>query len=324
MVSVVKYFTTSKVPVTYSKYVTQITLAYETYGELNTAKDNALLVIHGFSGSSHVAAHSANDSPGWWEWAVGPGKALDTNKYFIVCANNLGGCFGSTGATDISSPSIADIVFCQQKLQEELEIDRWHAVVGGSLGGMAVLEWIASYPEKVHQAVCLNAGAMLSFIGQGLMDIQEELIRSLPLDEGLHIARRLANISYVGENFFVQCQSGDINWRLSSFLKEEANSFIDSFDSISYLNFLYAMRTFNLNYHKAPLADCFFAPKVLLVGCAEDILFPMWIIEETKFRLSTFAEVDQKIVSSKFGHDAFLLDELLYTKLLRAYFASAK
>ncbi|WP_145092171.1 hypothetical protein [Sporomusa sp. KB1] len=127
MVSVVKYFTTSKVPVTYSKYVTQITLAYETYGELNSAKNNALLAIYGFSGSSHVAAHSANDTPGWWEWAVGPGKPLDTNKYFIVCANNLGGCFGSTGSPDISSPSIADIVFCQQKLQEELEIDRWHA-----------------------------------------------------------------------------------------------------------------------------------------------------------------------------------------------------
>ncbi|WP_145092168.1 hypothetical protein [Sporomusa sp. KB1] len=152
------------------------------------------------------------------------------------------------------------------------------------------------------------------------MDIQDALIRMLPRDKGLNMARQLANISYVGEKFFVEHQIGDINWQLSHFLEEEADSFVSRFDSSSYLCFLHAMRNFNLNFHNLPLADCPSVPKVLLVGCEEDILFPVWVVEETESRLSNFTEVDKKIVSSKFGHDAFLMDDKIYSKILKEYF----
>lgn len=319
MTDYVTFFTTSKVPADYSNRITEITLAYETYGRLNHTKDNAILIIHGFSSDSHVASHNINDVPGWWEWAVGPDKPLDTNKYYIVCANNFGSCFGSTGPVT-PPPSIADIVFCQQKLQEELEIAQWHAVIGGSLGGMAVLEWIALYPENIQRAVCLNAGAKLSFMGQGLTDIQQELIRSVP-DKGFNLARRLADLSYVGEAFFTGQQTENPDWRLNDFLKEESDMFVDRFNCNSYISFLQTMRSYDLNLRNSPLSTCASKPRVFLVGCMEDILFPSWIMEETKLRLSTFVEINQEIVHSKYGHDAFLMDELQYSKIIRKIFS---
>ncbi|QDR81715.1 Homoserine O-succinyltransferase [Sporomusa termitida] len=317
MICDVAFFTTNKVPLRYSNHIPEITLAYETYGELNPAKDNALLVIHGFSSGSHVAAHNTADVTGWWEWAVGPGKPLDTNRYFIVCANNFGGCFGSTGPV-FPPPAIADIVFCQQQLQAELGIDRWYAVIGGSLGGMAVLEWLVSYPEKIQRAVCLNAGAKLSFIGQGLLDIQEEIIRAMP-DNGLKLARRLANLSYVGEEFFTYQQSTNPDWQLGCFLKAEEDMFASGFNCDSYLGFLQAMRRYELKLRNSPLAACSFKPSVFLAGCVEDILFPVGIIEETNLQLGPFAAINKIIVNSKYGHDAFLMDELLYSRILRSF-----
>ena len=312
------FFTTNQIPAKYDNHLREITLAYETYGRLNAAKDNAILIIHGFSANSHVASHGSQDAPGWWEWAVGPGKPVDTDKYFVVCSNNLGSCFGSTGPVS-PPPAIADIVFCQHKLQAELGIAQWRAVIGGSLGGMAVLEWVAAYPENVRQAVCLNAGAKLSFIGQGLMDMQQELIRSLP-DKGLNLARRLADLSFVGEEFFTGQQRENPDWRLSDFLTEESATFVDQFNSDSYMSFLQAMLNYDLNLSNSSLGRCLSKPEVLLVGCKEDILFPLWIIEETKSRLSAFTGINQEIVHSRYGHDAFLLDELLYSKILRRLF----
>ena len=314
----VRLFFTNKVPLHYLPRIEEITLAYETYGELNTAKDNAILVIHGFSASSHVASHNSADTPGWWEWAVGPGKPLDTNKYYVVCANNFGGCFGSTGPVS-PSPSISDIVFCQQQLQTELGIAQWYTVIGGSLGGMAVLEWVAAYPEKVQQAVCLNAGAKLSFMGQGLMDIQQDLVRSLP-GKGLYIARRLASLSYVGEEFFKEQQLIQPNWQLKQSLQAEAEQFANRFNSDSYLSFLQTMGSYDLNPGDSPLAACACRPNVFLVGCVADVLFPEWIIEETQLRFSEFVPIHKIIVNSQYGHDAFLMDEELYSNILQDFF----
>jgi Homoserine acetyltransferase len=315
----VKLFTTSKVPLHYLQCIENITLAYETYGELNAAKDNAILVIHGFSFSSHVAAHNSKEMPGWWEWAVGAGKPIDTNEYFVVCANNFGGCFGSTGPV-FPPPSISDMVFCQQQLQAELGIEKWHTVIGGSLGGMAVLEWVAVYPEKVRRAICLNAGIKLSFIGQGLMNIQQELVR-LMSGKGLYLARSLANLSYVGEEFFQEQQLTNPNWQLKHCLQEEAGQFVKRFNSDSYLSFLQAMCGYELNLGDSPLSTYFCKPNVFLVGCVEDILFPIWVIEETQVRFGEFVEVNKIIVNSKYGHDAFLMDEKLYSEILKKYFA---
>lgn len=313
------FFTTNQIPAKYNNHLRRITLAYETYGILNAARDNAILIIHGFSASSHAASHNSQDVAGWWEWAVGPGKPLDTDKYFVVCSNNFGSCFGSTGPVN-PPPAIADIVFCQRKLQEALGIVQWQAVIGGSLGGMAVLEWVTAYPENMRRAVCLNAGAKLSFIGQGLMDIQQELIRALP-DKGLNLARRLADLSYVGEEFFIAHKQENPNWRLNNFLTEESAMFVDQFNGDSYMSFLQAMCSYDLTLGDSPLCRCMSKPEVLLIGCREDILFPVWIIEETKSRLSAFTAINQEIVHSQYGHDAFLLDEILYSKILRKIFS---
>lgn len=321
-----KNFTSDEVPGRYHGILPRISLTFETYGRLNAAGDNAILVVHGFSSNSHVASHHAGDTAGWWEWAVGPGRPLDTDRYFIVCANNLGSCFGSSGpaspaAADgqplggrFPAPALADIVAGQRLLQEGLGIGCWYAVIGGSLGGMAALEWAAAHPGRVRRAICLNAGAMVSCIGRGLLGLQAQMIGLAGL-EGLRLARRLATLSFVGEEFFRHEQRRDPAWRLEEFLAAEAEGFAARFNLHSYTGFLAAMLAFDL---RPPAADGVTGdqPEVFLVGCAEDILFPPPVIAETAERFAGRAVVHTTVVSSMFGHDAFLMDEGLYAPLI--------
>lgn len=319
-------FTTRNVPVHYKGILDEITLVYETFGQLNPLRDNAILVVHGFSAGSHVTCHHAGDEPGWWEWAVGSGRPLDTSRYYIVCVNNFGSCFGSTGpdslneqtgqplASDFPYPTIADIVFCQHELQMALGIDCWEAVVGGSLGGMAALEWARDYPERVKTIVCLNAGARLSHVGGGLMDVQSELIEQ-DGDRGLQLARQVATLSYLDEEYFRRLSRDDADWRLTEWLKNEAAAFSKRFNPFSYLGFLHAMKEFDC--HPLPAS---IRPRIFIIGCSEDKLFPAAIIQETGKRFAPGADIRVVIVSSICGHDAFLLDESIYAPLLRDIF----
>lgn len=320
-------FSTRAMPIRYQGKIDEIVLAYETYGEMSETKDNAVLIIHGFSANSHIARHDEADDPGWWEWAVGPGLPLDTDRYFIVCANNLGSCFGTSGpgtldkkstrpiASDFPFPSIADIVFCQHELQQELGIEKWLAVIGGSLGGMAALQWVASYPGKVQTAVCLNAGARVSHTGYGMMKLQSEMIKQ-DTSRGLFLARQLATIAYLDEAYFQQIAGSDPAWRLSKWLESEAEAFSIEFNPYSYRGFLHAMTEFDCS----PAPSCF-TPAVVIVGCAEDKLFPPSIIQETAERFVKECSLQVIMVHSKYGHDVFLLDEPLYTPILKNIFS---
>lgn len=323
----IQLYTTACVPSGYEKVVNEMVIAYETYGQLRSGKDNAILVIHGFSVNSHVASHSPADEEGWWEWMVGPGRVLDTNRYFIVCMNNLGSCFGTTGPTslnpktcnpygeDFPSPTVFQMVWLQQKLQDELGIPRWYAVIGGSLGGMAALEWGATFPEKVSRVICLNAGASLSNIGRGLVELQAELLRIAQV-EGMHAARRLANIMYLSEEFFCHRLQQDPAWSLSSFLSAEVDEFIGRFNFFSYLGLLHAMQQFDLYPACKAIDTSLNKPSISIVGCQDDILFPSTVINETIRRFSPFVKVNALIVRSCFGHDAFLLDTDLYSSIV--------
>ncbi|MHC1759244.1 MAG: alpha/beta fold hydrolase [Negativicutes bacterium] len=319
-------FTTKAVPARYEGKVEEITLVYETYGQLNKLRDNAILIVHGFSASSHVTCHHIGDEDGWWNWAVGPGRPLDSTRYFIVCANNIGSCFGSSGPTTLNKltgepfaaafpfPTVADIVFCQHELQMELGIGCWKAVVGGSLGGMATLQWAKDYPSQVETVVCLNAGARLSHVGQGLMELQADLIAQ-DGDKGLLLARRLATLSYLDENYFHHLTQGDTQWCLTEWIKAEADAFSKRFNPFSYLGFLHAMREFDCYPSPASIR-----PRIIFIGCAEDKLFPSAIIQETVSRFALGTESRVLIVNSIYGHDAFLMDEPLYAPLLSDIF----
>lgn len=321
------FFRASTVPVRYRGILEQITVAYETYGTLNAARDNAILVVHGFSANSHAAGHYYGDVAGWWDWAVGPGRPLDSNRYFIVCANNLGSCFGSSGPAERSSrtgqafgadfpfPTVADIAFGLRELQKEFDIDCWRAVIGGSLGGMVALSWASAFPEQTKMAVCLNAGAQLSCVGAGLLDIQSDLIARSG-KTGLQLARRLATLSYLNEGYFRDMQQRLPGWSATEWLSTEAAAFADNFDAHSYRGFLFAMRQFDCRADAGAVL-----PRIALVGCHEDILFPSTVIQNTAKRFCGARYPEVTLVHSVYGHDSFLLDESLYAPILHKIFA---
>lgn len=324
----VHFYRTACIPSGYEGILDEVIIAYETYGQLRPEKDNAILVIHGFSGNSHVASHTSTDVEGWWEWMVGPGRPLDPNRFFIICMNNFGSCFGTTGPASINSragkpfeghfplPSISQMVWLQQKLQDELGISRWYAVIGGSVGGMATLEWAASFPEKVVRVICLNAGARLSYMGYGLVELQSDLLKKFQAS-GMLLARRLADMVYLNEEFFRSKQTQDSSWSISSFLSTEADQFVRNFNFYSYRCMLDAMQQFNL-YPTCDTHDGLYQPVLSIVGCQNDILFPPHVLEETIKRFSCFERVNGSIVNSQFGHDAFLLDTTLYARIVEA------
>ncbi len=323
----VRFFRASTIPARYRGIIDRVTVAYETYGTLNAARDNAILAVHGFSANSHAACHYDGDAAGWWDWAVGPGRPLDSNRYFIVCANNLGSCFGSSGpaernpltgqpfGADFPFPTVADIALCLHELQKELGIDCWRAVIGGSLGGMVALYWASAFPGQAKTAVCLNAGAQLSCVGAGLIDIQNDLIARSG-KAGLQLARRLATLSYLNEGYFRDMQQRTPDWNATEWLNLEAAAFADKFDPHSYRGFLFAMRQFDCRAAAGTTL-----PRIVLVGCHEDILFPPSVIQHTADRFGSEQRPQVTMVHSIYGHDSFLLDESLYAPILQMIFA---
>ena len=348
-----------------------INVAYETYGELSVDRDNAIFVCHALTGDAHVAGKHAADSrkSGWWDGLVGPGRALDTSKYFIICANVLGGCQGTTGPS-CSNPetgqpyglrlpfiTVGDIVEVHVALVKKLGIDTLLAIVGGSLGGMQVLDWVARYPDMIRSAVCLASAGKLSAQGIAFNAVGRRAITTDPqfqngdyygLDPskygevgpraGLALARMVAHITYLSEasierKFGRDLQHSDhlaydlqseTEFKIESYLHYQGKRFIERFDANSYLYLTRAMDYFDLAQRYGSLRNALgqTEARFLITSYHSDWLFPSSQSREiVSALLQTHRHVTYLELESVFGHDSFLLEiqqlEELVTPLLR-------
>lgn len=327
-----------------------ITLAYETYGALNADRSNAILICHAWSGDAHAAGQHApdDDKPGWWEDAIGPGKAFDTDKHFVVCSNVIGGCSGSTGpastnprtgkpyALDFPMITIADMVEAQRLLMDHLGIGRWLTIAGGSMGGMQVLQWAVSYPERVRSAICLATTARLSPQTIALNEVPRQAIYAdpnwnkgnyygrTPPNAGLAVARMIGHITFLSDEsmrdkFGRRLQSGnghygytfDTEFEVESYLRYRGESFTKRFDANSFLYLSKAMDYFDLSHGLPSLAHAFrnVTAKFLVCSYTSDWLYPSWQSKElVRALFANVVDVTYVDIDSNYGHDAFLLE----------------
>lgn len=323
------------------------TIAYETYGKLNKEKSNAILICHALSGDAHVAGwHEGDRKPGWWDIVIGPGKCLDTEKYFIICSNVIGGCKGSTGPSSINPETnkpyglefpiitISDMVNAQKKLIDHLGIYQLFAVVGGSMGGMQVLQWCVSYPEMVRLAIPIATAAISSPQQIAFNEVGRQAIVSDPKwmkgsyyskeipKEGLSIARMIAHITYLSnesmyEKFGRRLQDKEkygfdfsLDFQVESYLHHQGNSFVKRFDANSYLYITKAMDYFDLT-EDGSLSEGFkdIKAKFLVISVDSDWLYPAEQSEEIVMALTANdVDVTYHEMKSPYGHDAFLLE----------------
>jgi homoserine O-acetyltransferase len=340
-----------------------ITLAYETYGELNAAKDNAILICHALSGDAHVAGyHTPEDKdPGWWDVMIGPGRAFDTDKYFVICSNIIGGCKGSTGPSStnpktgqpyaLSFPviTVEDMVNAQRALVDHFGIDQLCAVVGGSMGGMQALQWVVSYPERVRLVLpiatthCLSPQA-IAFDEVGRQAIMsdpqwlggEYYGKSVPTN-GLSIARMIGHITYLSDQSMHQKFGRRLqdkaeygfdfvtDFQVESYLHYKGDSFVKRFDANSYLYITKAMDYFDLTRAYGSLKAAFSKTKskFLVVSFSSDWLFPSYQSREIATALrQNGADVVYTDIRTDYGHDAFLLEAESLTTLVSGFLAS--
>ena len=335
-----------------------ITLAYETYGRLNQARSNAILILHALSGDAHIAGyHSLDDqSPGWWDDCVGPGKAFDTDRYFVICSNVIGGCQGSTGPGSIDPQTgqpygmhfpvitISDMVRAQICLIDHLGIDKLLAVVGGSMGGMQVLQWAASYPERVRSAIPIAATARHSPMLIAFSEVGRQSIYADPNwnhgdyyndqspKAGLAVARMIGHITYLSETSMHQKfgrrlqerehfgYDFETDFAVEGYLRYKGNRFTERFDANSYLYITKAMDYFDLSnsYHNLSAAFANSSEIIfLVVSFTSDWLYPTYHSKELVSALTTIgADVSYCNIQSTWGHDAFLLEVETMTGLL--------
>jgi len=326
-------------------------IAYQTYGSLNDARTNAVLICHALTGDQYAAdVHPTTGKPGWWSRMVGPGRPIDTDHYFVICANVLGGCMGSTGPASINPATnrpygldfpvitIADMVRAQARLIERLGIPSLFAVVGGSMGGMQVLEWAASHPDKVFSAIPIAAAARHSSQNIAFHEVGRQAVMADPdwrggryLEagvtprKGLAVARMAAHITYLSDEalhrkFGRNLQDRDrvtfgfdADFQVESYLRHQGMSFVDRFDANSYLYITRAMDYFDLaKDHGGSLAHAFrnATSRFCVASFTSDWLYPTRESREIVQALNAVAaNVSFVEIESDKGHDAFLLDE---------------
>jgi len=323
-----------------------VTLAYETYGTLNHDRSNAVLICHALSGDAHVAGyHEGEHSPGWWDDMVGPGRAFDTEKYFVICSNVLGGCRGSTGPASINPLSgnpygldfplitINDMVKSQQLLIDHLGIDRLLAVAGGSMGGMQALAWLKSAPERIRGAILIATSAkhspqQIAFNEVGRQSIMADhnwqegsYYGDRHPSKGLAVARMVGHITYMSDasmlEKFGRLQKQErqpfkftADFEVEGYLHNRGDSFVRRFDANSYLYITKAMDFFDLSAER-PLHETFkgLKAKLLVISFRSDWLYPVWQSQEIVKACKT-AGVNATYceIDSYYGHDAFLLE----------------
>ena len=338
-----------------------ITLVYETYGQLNTDRSNAILIVHALSGDAHAAGyHTPDDTgPGWWDDCIGPGKAFDTNKYFVICSNVIGGCKGSTGPSSINPKTgkpyglsfpvvtIGDMVRAQHRLIDHLGIGRLLAVAGGSMGGMQVLQWAASYPDRVRAALPLATTARHSPMLIAFSEVGRQAIYADPNwnggdyydgprpNAGLALARMIGHITYLSEasmhqKFGRRLEEGehfgydfDTDFAVEGYLRYKGNRFTERFDANSYLYVTKAMDYFDLGNGYDSLVPAFERSAhiiYLVVSFTSDWLYPTYHSKELISALTALgADVTSCNLQSTWGHDAFLLEVETMTDLIRNF-----
>ena len=328
-----------------------ITLTYETYGTLNKEKNNALLVLHALSGDSHAA-----DQNGWWENLIGPGKGVDTDKYFVICSNVIGGCKGSTGPASInplsgkpyglSFPliSIHDIVEAQRRLVDFLGIENLLSVVGGSMGGMQVLQWMVSYPKRIRSAIPIATTLKHTPQQIAFNEVGRQAVMSDPdwkkgdyygcssPAKGLALARMIGHITYMSdvsmtEKFGRRTRQDKEPFKFSAdfevegYLHYRGDNFVKRFDANSYLYLTKAIDNFNLlNGHG--IANIFegLKAKVLVLAFKSDWLYPTYQSQEiVKACKLSGVEASYCEINSTYGHDAFLLEITKETQLIESF-----
>jgi homoserine O-acetyltransferase len=324
-------------------------VAYETYGKLNDVQDNAVLICHALSGNAHVAGRNSPDDkkPGWWDVMIGPGKGIDTNKYFVICSNFLGGCSGTTGPSSINPKTnkpygldfpiitVADMVRVQKLLLDKLGIKKLLAVIGGSIGGMQVLDWAIRYPDFVKAALPIAATTHLSAQSIAFDTVGRNAILADPNfsggnyddekspDRGLSIARMIGHITYLSEQGMREKfgrklkgsdqYSYDFNseFAVETYLDYQGQSFVERFDANSYLYITKASDYFDLEKDYGSLAEAFANTKsrFLIISFASDWLFTS---AQSRAMVDALAAANKDVsycdIASPYGHDAFLLE----------------
>jgi homoserine O-acetyltransferase len=340
-----------------------VDIVYETYGAPNEDRSNAVLVLHALSGDAHAAGyyHPNDKRTGWWDSMVGPGKTLDTTRYWVICSNIIGGCKGSTGPGSINPKTgkqynldfpiitVGDMVDAQKRLIEHLGIERLYAILGGSFGGFQVIEWTLRYPEMVRSALCVASSSKLSAQALAFNAVGRQAITSDPgwmggnyegtpgPVHGLAIARMIGHITYLSDlsmdsKFGRRLQSADrfsydftTEFAVESYLKYQGEQFIERFDANSYLYITKAMDYFDVSQSYGPLNKAFsrVMAKYLLVSYNLDWLFTT---EQSKEIVRALLYNDKDVtfieVDSPYGHDAFLIEQEQLDRIIRPFLES--
>ncbi len=335
-----------------------VTLAFETYGELNADKSNAILVCHALSGDAHAAGTDESGAPGWWDDYIGSEKAIDTDRFFVVCSNGLGGCSGSSGPGSVDPKTgkpyalkfpiltIGDMVEAQSRLIKHLEIEKLHAVVGGSMGGMQALEWSARFPAKMRKIVCAAATANHSPQQIAWNEIGRQAIMADPdwnggeyYDEiaptsGLSVARMIGHITYLSESaletkFARRLQdktafsySFEAEFQIESYLRHQGQKFVERFDANSYLYITRALDYYDFAARCGSLKEAFESTKAqfLFASFTSDWLYPprrvreMYEAAQAAGRDAQYLEIDEP-----HGHDSFLLPSAPHETAIREF-----
>ena len=345
-----------------------IQVAYETYGELTRAKDNAIYICHALTGDAHAAGYYEDDDekakPGWWDDLIGPGRTLDTDKYFIICANVLGGCQGTTGPGSTNPQTgqpyrlgfpvitVGDIIEVHSALTRHLGIDQLLAVMGGSLGGMQVLEWAARFPDQLRGAICLASASQLSAQGIAFNAVGRRAIKTDPEYKngeyekgagpryGLALARMIAHITYLSDQS-IEMKFGrrlqdhesfsydslpEVEFQVESYLHYQGKRFVERFDANSYLYLTRAMDYFDLESQYGSLVKSLkkTEARFLIASYDSDWLFTT---TQSKELLRALIECGKHVsfieLKSPFGHDSFLIEIEQLQKMITPFLEQA-
>lgn len=349
-----------ELPLESGKRLGPVTIAYETYGKLNRERSNAILVCHALSGDAHAAGYlKGKRTPGWWDNMIGPGKAFDTEQYFVVCSNVIAGCKGSTGPSSINPATgkpyaldfpvitIGDMVNAQRRLIDFLGIEKLLCVVGASMGGMQALQWVASYPERVTtaipiatalkhspQQIAFNEVIRQSIMGDPAWRMGEYYSHGQPRN-GLAVARMIGHITFMSDQsmeqkFSRKLRNGNYGFKFATdfevegYLQYRGDSFVKRFDANSYLYITKAIDYFDLSDGRLIPEGKRIGTKLLVISFQSDWLYPSYQSQEIVRQLKRRqVEATYCELRTTYGHDAFLVDVEEQTVLVRHFLERA-